>query len=321
MKRKYKLFLFFDLVFFCLAVLGFYYLVYREKNLDAKQISEDSKVSAADKEFAVFQKAYPNVNFSLRYDEESSDWILAVKSYGKTTEFFRCEGKYLTKENLPNKNHFWRVLYSYHRTLRDPDFNKKEDGLGIPVIREQEWAQIRKFSSASNRRNGTVSSKEIFNAIYDSRSRGSTEKHIKKITLFGKPSRVHEMIIPALTRVEKKVYELSKTDKDVTEFLRTLESAQAYNWREIRDSNTRSFHSYGIAVDVLPRNWWPKIVYWGFERQKGNPNWMAIPLAKRWSPPKSVIKAFEDEGFIWGGRWVIWDNMHFEYHPEMFLTK
>lgn len=28
-------------------------------------------------------------------------------------------------------------------------------------------------------------------------------------------------------------------------------------------------------------------------------------------------KAFESEGFIWGGYWAIWDNMHFEYHPEL----
>jgi hypothetical protein len=30
-----------------------------------------------------------------------------------------------------------------------------------------------------------------------------------------------------------------------------------------------------------------------------------------------VIKAFEDEGFIWGGKWEQYDNMHFEYRPEM----
>ena len=29
------------------------------------------------------------------------------------------------------------------------------------------------------------------------------------------------------------------------------------------------------------------------------------------------IEIFEDEGFIWGGRWAVWDNMHFEYHPEI----
>jgi hypothetical protein len=34
-------------------------------------------------------------------------------------------------------------------------------------------------------------------------------------------------------------------------------------------------------------------------------------------PDGTIINAFEKEGFIWGGKWVIYDNMHFEYHPEL----
>ena len=44
---------------------------------------------------------------------------------------------------------------------------------------------------------------------------------------------------------------------------------------------------------------------------------MLIPLSKRWMPPKEVIRIFEEEGFVWGGKWTIYDNMHFEYHPEL----
>jgi hypothetical protein len=32
-----------------------------------------------------------------------------------------------------------------------------------------------------------------------------------------------------------------------------------------------------------------------------------------------VIRAFEGEGFIWGGKWPWFDTMHFEYHPELIL--
>ena len=45
--------------------------------------------------------------------------------------------------------------------------------------------------------------------------------------------------------------------------------------------------------------------------------WMTLPLDKRWMPPLKVIQAFESEGFIWGGKWPVWDNMHFEYRPEL----
>jgi hypothetical protein len=34
-------------------------------------------------------------------------------------------------------------------------------------------------------------------------------------------------------------------------------------------------------------------------------------------PPKAVIEAFERGGFLWGGKWFLFDNMHFEYRPEL----
>jgi hypothetical protein len=27
----------------------------------------------------------------------------------------------------------------------------------------------------------------------------------------------------------------------------------------------------------------------------------------------------EEEGFIWGGKWPMYDTMHFEYRPELIL--
>jgi hypothetical protein len=48
---------------------------------------------------------------------------------------------------------------------------------------------------------------------------------------------------------------------------------------------------------------------------------MLIPLEKRWMPPQEVIAAFEREGFAWGGKWDFFDNMHFEFRPELFEMK
>jgi hypothetical protein len=46
---------------------------------------------------------------------------------------------------------------------------------------------------------------------------------------------------------------------------------------------------------------------------------MLLDLDRRWMPPQKVIEIFESHGFIWGGKWIIWDNMHFEYRPEVIL--
>ncbi len=263
----------------------------------------------AKEEFDIFRKAYPFVKFELGYDKEISDWTLSVTSYDKTTIFYRCDGLYLPKEQLANRDHFWRVIYNYQRILRDPaDFT------------EEEKRRIRNYGSDENRKNGAVSSKFIFDAIYDCATQHSTETHLRSMTLWGKPLSVNRVVGEVVDRVEAKVYELAKTDAEVAEFLKNLGSCYGYNWRQIRDSPTRSFHSYGIALDILPRGWGNKIVYWGYEKQKGNADWMLIPLKDRWLPPPAVVKAFEDEGFIWGGRWAVWDNMHFEYHPELLLA-
>ena len=261
-------------------------------------------------ELEIFRQAYPWVQFELGYDKEEKDWTLAVTAFGKKSVFYRAEGLYLPKSELANRDHYWRVIYKYDKTLDDP-----------ANFSEEKKARIRAYSSDENRKKGAVSSKFIFDAIYDCRSRAAMETHLRSMTLWNKPLNVHRQIGRLLDKVEAKVFAMAKGDKEIRDFLKSLSSCSGYNWRQIRDSPTKSFHSYGIAVDVLPKGWGSKIVYWGYEKQKGNKNWMLIPLKSRWMPPAKVIKAFEDEGFIWGGYWAIWDNMHFEYHPELFVAE
>lgn len=293
----------FFIIFYVIVAVGF--TVWARKKVADQPLQERTELTPQE-ELEVFQTAYPDVGFTMDYDKEKDDYRITVDSYKKKTVFYRCDGLYLPEKLLENKDGFWRVLYKYQRETLDPaDFT------------EEQKQRILEYSSEENRANGAVSSKFIYDAIFDCFTRGTTESHLKSKTLWGHPVSVHAMVGPAMDRAEKKVYELAKTDPEVQNFLNSIISTDGYNWREIRDSHTKSFHSFGIAIDVLPKGWGRKIVYWGFEKQKGNKQWMLIPLKSRWMPPASVIAAFEDEGFIWGGRWVIWDNMHFEYHPEI----
>ena len=57
-----------------------------------------------------------------------------------------------------------------------------------------------------------------------------------------------------------------------------------------------------------------KATYWQWTAE-----WWNVPYEKRYHPPDAVIKAFESHGFIWGGKWTLFDTMHFEYHPEIFI--
>jgi hypothetical protein len=44
---------------------------------------------------------------------------------------------------------------------------------------------------------------------------------------------------------------------------------------------------------------------------------MLVSPERRWQPPEGVIRLFEDEGFTWGGKWALYDTMHFEFRPEL----
>ncbi|MBQ7158429.1 MAG: M15 family metallopeptidase [Treponema sp.] len=271
-------------------------------------------------ELQVMRRSYPDVVFSATYDFFQLDWRIDVTApiwYGKrgkqnkkSATFYWADGAMLPKDELPNRAKYWTLLYHYPEDLRDP-----------ATLSEMEIDMMREFSSKDNRQNSSGTPMFFFEFLYAAKSRVIIEDHIKSILLWNKKTKVHERILPALRRVESRVNELAKTDTEVSAFVTTLRSADAYYWRRIADTKRLSFHSLGIAVDVLPKSWRGKQIYWLWARNYYGADWMLTPLEKRWMPPASVIAIFEDEGFIWGGKWGIFDNMHFEYHPELFAVR
>jgi hypothetical protein len=71
-------------------------------------------------------------------------------------------------------------------------------------------------------------------------------------------------------------------------------------------------------VDLLMKAQPGKETYWQWTAAKGI-DWRTVPPENRQSPPSAVIRIFEEQGFIWGGRWPWYDTMHFEYHPELLI--
>ena len=65
-----------------------------------------------------------------------------------------------------------------------------------------------------------------------------------------------------------------------------------YANRPIKDSSKRSTHAWGIAVDLNPD-----------DNRVGTEGTLS----------KDVVRIFEDEGFVWGGRFTRRDPMHFQY--------
>ena len=272
-----------------------------------------------------FEKAYPDITFTKRYDKQLKDWLVNISvpytpgargSRGRTFQFVWCNGSLLPMNEVRNAEKYWPLLYSYQRTLADP-----------ANYTEEERERIKAFSSKESRKNGAGTPMFFFDAIYDSSSRARLESHIKRVRFLGNLTNVHERMLEPLSRVEKRIKQaagetlengnLTPQAQEIKSFLSNLKSNDAYFWRIINGTNRKSFHSLGIAIDILPKKQGGKQIFWDWARDKYPNTWMLIPLKDRWMPPQSVISIFEEEGFIWGGKWIIYDNMHFEYHPEL----
>lgn len=276
-----------------------------------------------------FSRCYPDVLFECVFDFLVWD-IKCTLSIGtvsrrpasssearKKIVLYWADGRLLPVSARGTAEKYWSLLYSYNNVLKSPETYSAE-----------EIERLRNFSSDRTRKNSGGTPMFFFDFLYDAESRIAIENHIVRTTFLGKPTRIHERIAPQLKRVESRILRLAEnaaddaeTAESVRSFIASLESAGAYHWREIHGVSRKSFHSYGIAVDLLPRRLDGKAIYWSWEKDRRGDDWMMVPLERRWSPPESVIRIFEDEGFIWGGYWAIFDNMHFEYHPELTRQK
>lgn len=96
--------------------------------------------------------------------------------------------------------------------------------------------------------------------------------------------------------------------------LKYLTGASTFYWRKVRGANRQSAHSYGIAIDINTQF----SDYWLWSSP--NPSETDSIIYKN-RIPMEIVRVFEANGFIWGGRWYHYDTMHFEYRPELFGGK
>lgn len=253
-----------------------------------------------------FMVSYPDRVSGVDYDAEAKDWYMTVG--GK--RFYWSHGRLLPGAERADHEK-WRpyVDYLYPRFVPDPSRFPAEL---VERLSPRALSERRKRAPSYNI--------AFYDALYEGRTRRRIEERITRIDYLGKRVSVHRTIVAPLKRVEARIRALARSDAEVRLFLDSISSVEGYNWREIRDSSARSNHSWGIAVDILPRNWGKKNIYWNWISY-WNDRWMMIPPERRWAPPDSVIAAFEDEGFVWGGKWFLWDAMHFEYRPELLTLQ
>jgi hypothetical protein len=166
--------------------------------------------------------------------------------------------------------------------------------------------------------NPPMRSEAFLSALLRAPDRVSTEAMLRKTEVAGFTVTVHEELIGPLASVSLSLKALRESDPETASFLKSLVEMNGYNYRYVEGTRSRSYHSYGLAVDLIPRNYRGKNAYWQWAMYAGE-DWWTIPYDRRWMPPMAIVRAFEDQGFIWGGKWLCFDTMHFEYRPELLL--
>lgn len=87
-----------------------------------------------------------------------------------------------------------------------------------------------------------------------------------------------------------------------------------FNWRNIAGTNRLSMHSFGMTIDVNVEfsDYWR----WAIKAEEDDGS-RVIEYKNR--IPMELVAIFEEQGFIWGGKWYHFDTMHFEYRPELLM--
>ncbi len=220
-------------------------------------------------------------------EEQDGDIVFIING----RKIYYCGGKMLSEANLERAEDFSSIFFDY----------KKGEINSLPSFRE-----LPRRSS------------DFLDSMFG-RSEREIRKHCRLISFLGHKAFLNDICVDAIKKVEKQILESARRDRDVEKYLKDIKIVYSFLKKEVVGSDNMSYHSYGLAVDIVPESYNGKHVYWKWSRVY-NDRWYEIPLGRRWSPPQPVIDAFEKNGFIWGGKWYHFDTIHFEYRPEILFV-
>lgn len=158
----------------------------------------------------------------------------------------------------------------------------------------------------------------FLDTLYGGATYRDVRRNVESINFLGFRVNTHKRIIPLLREIEREIIPLKEKDKEIENFISNLRSIDSLSWRNVEGSMNRSLHSYGIAIDFMPRRTGGREIYWAWTRHR-NRQWYKVPYERRFMVPDNIVKTFEKYGFIWGGKWLFYDNIHFEYRPEILI--
>lgn len=256
-------------------------------------------------EITALAVAYPDrISETAVRDDE---WALRMDD----TWYYWAGGRLLPDELREAADEFVSIrFYRYERGPVEPRVVGEE----LEVVLEE-----RTQERASGQTDDRLRFNSFLDDLYGIDSEWSADVLMERVSFLGRSTRVHPLLVDPLANVERTILAIRPYDPEVAEFVDELGSIHGFNWRNIAGTLRRSYHSYGVAIDLVPRSYGGSWPYWLWAAEGGINRWWELPMDDRWQVPQGVIDAFEDQGFIWGGKWLFFDNLHFEYRPESLI--
>ncbi len=236
----------------------------------------------AAQEVAIIQNAYGD--YIREMAVRRGDLAFLVN---KTWIYFQ-NGRMLAESNLRNSHRYDSLFTEYNRTG--------------PVDRLPRERRLPR-------------SRDLLNAMFG-RTESQVRRHCVRLTFLGHEININRVCAPALRQVEREIHAAAAVDPEVRAFIEDMAAVYSFHRKNVKGSRTLSFHAYGLALDLIPASYGGKHANWAWSRAF-NRRWYRIPREERWSPPRPVLEAFKRHGFIWGGDWIRFDAVHFEYRPEI----
>lgn len=259
--------------------------------LDAARVGEPASDMSAresslrdDPRVKAFVGAYSSLIDSVMYRDDDLVFMLG----GRAIHF--QDGRMLAERNLSRRDRCDSLFYRYSLAPLTEPMAPSERGVRFCAdLQEVLWgrteAQIRANASST-----TFLERRMF---------------------------LNNLAVQALHDVERDILSISASDPEVAAWIDDVDITYSFIDRGIAGTNTRSQHAWGMAVDLVPSSYDGLQVYWRWTRAWNRSGWHRTPLEERWSPPAVVVETFEQHGFLWGGKWAHYDNIHFEYRPAI----
>ena len=197
------------------------------------------------RELEILEKYYYFAISSLEYNKDLQLWEMVIGRTNTQATLYWKNGCLLPIEFIDKAEEFEPIFsYEYPFYIPDPE-----------LFTNQEIENILDYAlSTDSERQAPKSLTFFFNAVYNGTNYKTIVNNLISIYFLGQVVSVQKMLWPTLKQIQTEIYDAAKSDTSIQVFLDNIHSLGGYNPRTIAGNNNRSIHSWGIALDILPKN-------------------------------------------------------------------